>query len=179
MAQLIKKNAVAPQGEFFQGAVDGWNTLEILPDQTPETLVLPQGDLIFPFAVWQARKTEIISTHKRIGLLLQPADKVADIVADLDYFIVIAINFPKFVDGRAYSSASLLRQRHHYQGELRAVGDVLHDQLFYMQRVGFDSYALKDGKNVAIALQSGFTPFTESYQNASDQAQPHFRRRAA
>lgn len=170
MAQLIKNKTVA---------VDGWNTLEILPDQTPETLVLPQGDIIFPFAVWQARKAEIISTHKRIGLLLQPGDQITEIVGDLDYFIVIAINFPKFADGRAYSTASLLRQRYHFQGELRAVGDVLHDQLFFMQRVGFDSYALKDGKNAALALQSAFTPFADSYQNAHDQPQPYFRRRAA
>ena len=170
MAQLIKNKAVA---------VDGWNTLEILPGQTPETLDLPQGDIIFPFAVWQARKAEIISTHKRIGLLLQPADRVAEIVADLDYFIVIAINFPKFVDGRGYSSASLLRQRYNYQGELRAVGDVLHDQLFFMQRVGFDSYALKDGKNVSYALQAGFSPFSETYQTSTGQPEPYFRRRSA
>jgi uncharacterized protein (DUF934 family) len=115
---------------------------------------LPAGDIIFPFAVWQARKAEIISCHKRIGLLLQPDERVEDIAADLDYFIVIAVNFPKFVDGRGYSTASLLRQRYNYPGELRAVGDVLHDQLFFMQRVGFDAYALKDEKNAVYATGS-------------------------
>ena len=73
------------------------------------------------------------------------------------------MNFPKFVDGRGYSTASLLRQRYGYSGELRAVGDVLHDQLFYMKRVGFDAYALKDGKNAALrhraaALRPSATP---------------------
>jgi hypothetical protein len=79
----------------------------------------------------------------RIGLLLQPADRVEDVAADLHYFQVIAVNFPKFVDGRGYSTAALLRQRYQFAGELRAVGDVLHDQLFYMRRVGFDAYALR------------------------------------
>jgi uncharacterized protein (DUF934 family) len=169
MAQLIKKQALV---------ADTWTTLELGEGETPESVVLPTGDIIFPFAIWQARKTEIISTCKRIGLLLQPDEPVEAIVADLDYFIVIALSFPKFVDGRAYSTASLLRQRYKYQGELRAVGDVLHDQLFFMQRVGFDSYALKDGKNAAYALTAGFSSFSDSYQTSTSQPQPHFRRRA-
>ena len=169
MAQLIKHGTAA---------VDTWKTLEIAEGETPESVALPTGDVIFPFAVWQARKTEIIPCHKRIGLLIQPDERVEDIAADLDYFIVIAVNFPKFVDGRGYSTASLLRQRYKYQGELRAVGDVLHDQLFYMQRVGFDSYALKDGKNVSVAIEAGFSPFSDAYQASTTQPQPHFLRRA-
>ncbi|WP_461310275.1 DUF934 domain-containing protein [Azonexus hydrophilus] len=92
------------------------------------------------------------------------------------HLALIAINFPKFVDGRGYSSAALLRQRYGYRGELRAVGDVLHDQLFYLRRVGFDSYALKDGKSTAYAIAHGFTTFTEPYQASTDQPLPHFRR---
>lgn len=169
MAQLIKNQTVT---------VDTWKTLELAEGQTAEAVILPAGDVIFPCAVWQARKAEIISRYKRIGLLLQPDEQVEDIAADLDYFIVIAVNFPKFVDGRGYSTASLLRQRYNYQGELRAVGDVLHDQLFFMQRVGFDAYALKDNKNAVYALAAGFSPFSNSYQASTNQPQPHFRRRA-
>ncbi len=169
MAQLIKNTTVA---------VDPWKTLELAEGETPEAVALPDGDIIFPLAVWQARKAEIVSCHKRIGLLLQPEDRVEDIAGDLDYFIVIAVNFPKFVDGRAYSTASLLRQRYHYQGELRAVGDVLHDQLFFMRRVGFDAYAFKDGKDIAYALEAGFTSFSDGYQTSTSQPQPYFRRRA-
>ncbi len=169
MAQLIKNQAVA---------VDPWKTLELAEGETPETVALQAGDIIFPFAVWQERKAEIISCHKRIGLLLQPEDRVEDIAGDLDYFIVIAVNFPKFVDGRAYSTASLLRQRYHYQGELRAVGDVLHDQLFFMRRVGFDAYAFKDGKDITYALEAGFKSFSDAYQTSTSQPQPYFRRRA-
>ena len=170
MAQLISNRAIA---------VDTWKTLEMPDDETPEAIALPAGDVIFPVAVWQARKDEIIATHKRIGLLLQPDERVEEIAADLDYFVVIAVNFPKFVDGRGYSSASLLRQRYNYQGELRAVGDVLHDQLFYMRRVGFDAYALKGDKNAVYAIEHGFSTFSANYQSSTSQPQPHFRHRTA
>jgi len=170
MAQLIKHDALA---------TDTWTALEIAEGETPESIALPAGDVIFPLAVWLARKNEIVSCHKRIGLFLQPDDRVEDIAADLEYFVIVAVHFPKFVDGRGYSTAALLRQRYHYQGELRAVGDVLHDQLFFMKRVGFDSYALKDGKNVVYAIDKGFSSFSETYQASTDQPEPHFRRRIA
>ena len=168
MAQLIKHGIAT---------TDSWQILELGEGEAPETVALPDGDIIFPLAVWQARKDEIVS-RPTIGLLLQPADRVEDVAGDLASFNLIAVNFPKFVDGRGYSTAALLRQRHGSTGELRAVGDVLHDQLFFMRRVGFDSYALKDGKSLDYAIAAGFKPFTEAYQGATDQAQPYFRRRA-
>ncbi|MCG2578212.1 DUF934 domain-containing protein [Dechloromonas sp. XY25] len=168
MAQLIKNGAAA---------TDSWNTLELTEGETPETVALPAGEVIFPLAVWQARKAEI-AARPHIGLLLQSGDRVEDVADDLASFAVIAVHFPKFVDGRGYSTAALIRQRYGYTGELRAVGDVLHDQLFFMRRVGFDSYALKDGKNLAYALEAGFTPFGDAYQGATTQPQPYFRRRA-
>ncbi|UCV12707.1 DUF934 domain-containing protein [Dechloromonas denitrificans] len=169
MAQLIKDSA--------QVTVDTWTTLELAEGETPETVALPAGEIIFPFAVWQARQAEIIATHERIGLLIQPDERIEDVSEALSHFALIAVNFPKFVDGRGYSTASLLRQRYNYQGELRAVGDVLHDQLFFMKRVGFDSYALKDGKNAIYALEAAFTPFSDAYQGSTNQPQPFFRRR--
>lgn len=168
MAQLIKNGAAV---------ADTWTTLELAEGETPEAVALPAGDVIFPLAVWQARKTEIAG-RSRIGLLLQAGDRVEDAADDLASFALIAVHFPKFVDGRGYSTAALLRQRYGYSGELRAVGDVLHDQLFFMRRVGFDSYALKDGKSLAYAVDAGFKPFSDAYQGATDQAQPYFRRRA-
>lgn len=168
MAQLIKHGVAT---------TDSWQILDLAAGESPETVALPDGDVIFPLAVWQARKDEIVS-RPTIGLLLQPADRVEDVAGELASFNLIAVNFPKFVDGRGYSTAALLRQRYGYTGELRAVGDVLHDQLFFMRRVGFDSYALKDGKSLDYAIAAGFKPFTEAYQGATDQAQPYFRRRA-
>ncbi|MDR2189004.1 MAG: DUF934 domain-containing protein [Azonexus sp.] len=169
MAQLIKDREVH---------VDTWQALDLTEDDHAETVTLPLGETIFPLAVWRSRQAEIIARGERIGLLLQADDTVEEIAADLPRFALVAVNFPRFVDGRGYSTASLLRQRYGYRGELRAVGDVLHDQLFYLARVGFDSYALKNGKNAAHALTAGFSTFRDSYQAASDQPQPWFRRRA-
>lgn len=169
MAQLIDNKAVL---------ADTWQTLTLGEGEAAESIALPAADTVFPLAVWQARKAEILAAGRRVGLLLQPDERVEDIASDLAHFSLIAINFPKFVDGRGYSSASLLRQRYGYTGELRAVGDVLHDQLFFMRRVGFDSYALKDGKNAAYALEAGFSSFGDAYQGSTSQPQPHFRRRA-
>ena len=168
MAQLIQNQSAA---------VDTWQTLELAEGDTPESIALPAGNLIVPLAVWQARQGELAG-REQLGLLLQPADRVEDVAADLKRFAIIAVNFPKFVDGRGYSTASLIRQRYGYTGELRAVGDVLHDQLFFMRRVGFNSFALKDGKNVSYALEAGFTTFSDAYQGATSEPQPFFRRRA-
>ncbi|MEN3372107.1 DUF934 domain-containing protein [Dechloromonas sp. ZS-1] len=168
MAQLIQNQSAA---------VDTWQTLELAEGDTPESIALPAGNLIVPLAVWQARQGELAG-REQLGLLLQPADRVEDVAADLKRFAIIAVNFPKFVDGRGYSTASLIRQRYGYTGELRAVGDVLHDQLFFMRRVGFNSFALKDGKNISYALEAGFTTFSDAYQGATSEPQPFFRRRA-
>lgn len=146
------------------------------PDFAAPDFVPPNGPTLYPLALWLAHRAAILAAGQPLGLLLQPEDKVEDIAPDLPHFQLIAINFPKFVDGRGYSSAALLRQRYAYAGELRAVGDVLHDQLFYLRRVGFDSYALKDGKSSAYAIERGFTPFSASYQASTDQPLPHFRR---
>lgn len=169
MSTLIKHNHII---------ADSWQVLAPTEGESPEQLALPEGDILFTPAVWQARKNEIISRHKRIGLWLEPDVSLDDLAADLHYFVVIAVNFPKFADGRGYSIARLLRERHHYEGEIRAVGDVLHDQLFFMKRVGFDAYALKDGKDAEKAL-TAFATFKAPYQSATDEPTPLFRRRNA
>ena len=95
---------------------------------------------------------------------------------DLEHFSVIALDFPAFGDGRSYSHASLLRQRYGYKGDLRAVGDVLQDQLFFMQRCGFDSYAIREDKDIEEALKS-LNDFTVRYQAAADGALPIYKQR--
>ena len=168
MSQLIKDKALSD---------DAWQTLALAENETPEAVALPAGPVIFPLAVWQARKAEIIARGNPVGLLIMPDERIEDVAADLGKIALIAVHFPKFVDGRGYSTAALLRQRYAYTGELRAVGDVLHDQLFFMRRVGFDSYALKEGKNAVYAIEAGFTPFSDAYQASTNQPQPYFRRR--
>lgn len=169
MARIIKNGDIVK---------DDWSTLQLGEGESPETLPLPAGKAFFPVTVWQARRQEILARGAEIGLLLQPDDRVEDIAADLAHFAAIAVNFPKFVDGRGFSSASLLRQRYGYTGELRAVGDVVHDTLFYMQRVGFDAFALREGKNPEYAIEKAFSVFSERYQTSTDQPLPYFRRRA-
>jgi uncharacterized protein (DUF934 family) len=90
-------------------------------------------------------------------------------------FSVIAVDFPRFGDGRGYSLAYHLRTRLNYHGELRAIGDVLRDQLFYMQRVGFDSFAPRADKDIHEALK-GLSDFSLNYQASVDQPSPLFRR---
>jgi uncharacterized protein (DUF934 family) len=88
---------------------------------------------------------------------------------------VVAVDFPKFTDGRGYSIAFNLRKRLGYKGELRAIGDVLRDQLFSMHRVGFDAYATRQDRSIHDALL-GLTVFSETYQASVDQDLPLFRR---
>ncbi len=99
------------------------------------------------------------------------------LAAELPKWDAVAIEFPKYTDGRGYSLARLLRERYGYTGELRAVGDVLHDQLMFMERCGFDAYELKAGKDIQGAL-SAFEAIDVRYQPATDQPLPLWKRAA-
>ena len=94
---------------------------------------------------------------------LEPTDDPARIAGKLDRVARIEVHFPKFGDGRGYSIARLLRDRYGYKGELRAVGQFTRDQLFFMERVGFDAFELREGEDAAEALAS-FDDFSASYQ---------------
>lgn len=161
-----------------QAVADDYTLVKLAEGETADSVALPAGALIVPLAVWQARKTELQSRGTPIGVWLDVTEGPEAIAGELAAFAVIGVNFPKFTDGRGYSTARLLRERYGYTGELRAIGDVLHDQLFLMARCGFDAFALKEGKDVAKAV-AAFDTFKMPYQAAVDQPQPLFRRRAA
>jgi uncharacterized protein (DUF934 family) len=112
----------------------------------------------------------------RVGVRLHPEDDVEPHLAALLPLPLLAVEFPRFTDGRGYSLGRLLRERHGYRGELRAVGNVLRDQLFYMHRCGFDAFELQPGKSVAEALEA-FAELSVRYQAAVDEPRPLFRRR--
>jgi uncharacterized protein (DUF934 family) len=112
------------------------------------------------------------------GIWLAPTDEPAQAVPLFDSIELIAVRFPVFGDGRGYSTAALLRNRHGWRGELRAVGDVLRDQLFFMKRVGFDSFALRADRNIEEAVAS-LADFSDSYQGSVDPVLPPFRRSAS
>jgi uncharacterized protein (DUF934 family) len=169
MTQIIKNR---------QAVTDDYALVQLAEGDTPETVTLPAGATIVPLAVWHARKAELQARGTPVGVWLDVTEGPEAIADDLAAIAVIAVNFPKFTDGRGYTTGRLLRERFGYQGELRAIGDVLHDQLFLMARCGFNAFALKEGKDIAKAL-AAFETFKTPYQAAVDQTQPLFRRRAA
>jgi uncharacterized protein (DUF934 family) len=107
---------------------------------------------------------------------LDPTDDPASIADRLGRAARVEVNFPKFGDGRGYSIAVLLRGRYGYKGELRAVGEVARDHLFYMESCGFDAFLLRDGEDPLEAL-TGFDDFSESYPASVARPIPLFRRR--
>ena len=144
-------------------------------DAGPEAPGTPGSHLILPLARWASDGESLIAGGAKVGICLEPADEPADIADALGRLDLVAVRFPAFTDGRGYSTARLLRQRYGWQGELRAVGDVLRDQMFYLARCGFSTFDLKDGESVAGAL-AGLGDFTEAYQAAADRG-PLFKRR--
>jgi uncharacterized protein (DUF934 family) len=106
---------------------------------------------------------------------LEPADGPAPLFDSLPQIELIVINFPVFTDGRGFSYARELRERG-YQGELRAAGHFIRDQLTYLSRCGFDAFQMADESQLEASLAS-LSDFSESYQAAIDQPQPLFRRR--
>jgi uncharacterized protein (DUF934 family) len=150
---------------------DDWQVLRPVAGEQP---VVSAGRVIVPLSVWLAKHAEL-TARGDVGVWLAGNDDPAQLAPSLPSLCLIAIDFPKFTDGRGYSIAYLLRSRFHYRGELRAIGDVLPDQLFYMKRVGFDAFALRADKDIRQALQN-LRPFTDTYQGSWDNAVPAFRR---
>ncbi|NNM79919.1 MAG: DUF934 domain-containing protein [Gallionella sp.] len=153
---------------------DDWYVLRLGENDTPETVQVPTGKIIVPLQVWQAQR-DTLQARAQLGVWLGSAERAEDLQHDLGRFAVIAVDFPKFADGRGYSIAYHLRVRLGYQGELRAIGDVLRDQMFYMQRAGFDAFAPRADKDIHEALK-GLSDFSVTYQASADEAQPLFRR---
>jgi len=110
-------------------------------------------------------------------VVLQPTDDPAALAGRIRGLRVVAVEFPKYGDGRGYSIARLLRERLGYRGELRAVGVVARDHLQQMAQCGFDSFLLRDGEDVEAAL-AAFDDFSEAYQASAAQPLPLFRRRS-
>ncbi len=170
MSKIIKNDRIVD---------DAWEILKLAEGETAESVTLPETPALLPLAVWLARKDEILArTATEFGVWLDSSEGPEAIAGDLERVALIAVNFPKFTDGRGYSTARLLRERYGYRGEIRAIGDVLQDQLFYMKRCGIDAYAVRADKDIEAAL-AGLRVFSETYQAAVDQPQPLFRRRAA
>ena len=101
--------------------------------------------------------------HESQVVRLEPSDDPAAVAERIARAARVEVNFPKFGDGRGYSIARLLRERHGYRGELRAVGQVARDHLYFMERCGFDAFLLREGEDPHEALR-GFEDFSAAYQ---------------
>jgi len=151
-------------------AEDHWRTLS---DDQP---VIGNGPVIVTYDRWRDHREALTRHNGPLGIRMksdQPPDLIAD---DVHRFDLIALEFPNLGDGRAYSYARLLRERHHFKGELRAVGDVTKDQLFFMQRCGFSSFELPVGRDPENAL-GALKSFSVVYAPAADAAKPAYQRR--
>ena len=166
MALIIKDRNVV---------TDPWLRLELNADGSFPP-VPPAGDIIVPLALWREQRVHLLVRPGRIGVWLDSHEEPAAIVQDLRLFGVVAVNFPKFGDGRGFSTARLLRERYGYKGELRAVGDIFRDQLFFLASCGFNAFALREGEDPQEALVA-FGDFSEAYQSSVERPLPLFRRR--
>ena len=153
---------------------DPWRFLDAEEAAGP----LPPAHAAVPLAAWRARRPEFLARAGATGVWLEPGDDLGGIAPDLGRLALVAVRFPKFTDGRGYSIATLLRTRHAYSGELRAIGDVGRDQLFALARVGFDAFVLPPHRDPEAALAS-FRDFGMAYQASADSPLPLFRRRLA
>ncbi len=143
---------------------DSWLYIE---DGAP---VPSDGGVIVSLERWQAERDHLSGRNAPIGVRLDSDTAAESLVADIDRLDLIAVPFNQFKDGRGYSTARLLRERFGYTGELRAVGNILRDQLAFLERCGFDSFEYAGGTDAAEALKA-FDEIGIVYQTATDRRQ--------
>lgn len=165
MQKLIKDGTVVS---------DDWQLVDISEGSPDE---LPSGKIIVPLPFWLAHKAQLRERLPDLGVWLHGDGDIAQLSQDVEELPLIAVNFPVFTDGRGFSAGRLLRERHGFSGELRAVGNFLRDQLCYLRRCGFNAFSLDDKYDIEAALAS-LHDFSEYYQSSVDQPVPLFRRRA-
>jgi uncharacterized protein (DUF934 family) len=165
MAQIIRRGAVIQ---------DNWQLL----DRNPAGALPFSGDVIVPLDLWLSEREALAFRLGRTGVWLDADADPAALAQDLARLDVIAVRFASSTDGRGYSLARLLRERYGYRGELRAIGEVLRDQLYYLSRCGFDAFALRADQEPLQAL-SALGDFSEAYQASVERPDPLFRRRLA
>lgn len=161
MAQLLKEGQVV-DNSWTRVSEDGSN--------------IAAGDLLLPLPLWLERDNQLKQHPGSLGVWIHGNEDIESVAEQLITAPVIAIQFPKFVDGRGFSTGRLLRERFGYQGELRAIGEIIRDQLYLLQRCGFNAFELGPEVDLAEASQS-LSDFTDAYQVAVDQPVPLFKRR--
>jgi uncharacterized protein (DUF934 family) len=152
----------------------------VTPEQIAGTKIPSTGNIIVPLSVYVANKHALesrmdagstgiwLDTHETIESLIEA-------IGDINKLPIIAVHVERFADGRIFSIGTLLRTRYGFKNELRAFGDVLRDQLFFLKRSGFSSFIIRKDRSAADALAS-LKDFSTPYQGAVDEARPVFKR---
>ncbi|MCI0654410.1 MAG: DUF934 domain-containing protein [Methylococcaceae bacterium] len=126
-----------------------------------------EGCISVSTARWKAEREDLLARDGELGLRISPEDPIEDFAGDLKHFQLIGLEFPTFTDGRLFSVAAMLRRHYHYKGEIRALGGFIRDQIFFLSRVGVNSFEMKDTSDLEEAL-SALDDFSVRYQTASD-----------
>lgn len=129
------------------------------------------GSLLVTCQDWRGRRADLLRRNSPLGVLLASDEPPALIADDLPRLGLVALDFPEFTDGRAYSYARLLRERYGFGGEIRAVGDVQRDQYLFLQRCGFDAFEVADDADPEAWLEA-IAEFSVTYQAAADARRP-------
>ena len=137
---------------------------------------LVEGNITVSLTRWQEEHESLANHDGLLGLRLAGDEPLEGVAPDLDNLSLVVLIFPAFTDGRCYSLARLLRDRYNYKGEIRAQGDILHDQLFYMTQCGINSFEMVNQQRIVDAI-TAFDDFSESYQTTVLKPKPLFRRR--
>tara|TARA_R110002072_G_scaffold6364_4_gene37517 strand:- start:5035 stop:5523 length:489 start_codon:yes stop_codon:yes gene_type:complete len=151
---------------------DDWNIVRDLDDAA----TIPEGNVILPISYWQSNRDELLKQDSTHAVWIDGDVETEEVSGDLEHFSIIGLDFPAFKDGRSYTHARMLRDRYGFKGELRAIGNVLRDQMFFMMRCGIDCFEVSEGKDAEEALKS-FNDFSVRYQAAADDAVPIYKLR--
>ena len=163
MALLLKDGAVAE---------NPWQTVE------DDAATVPEGPVIVGLARWRRERDALSARNTPLGVRLASNQLAGEIAADLERFSLVALDFPVFRDGRAFSTARELREHHSFTGEIRAVGHVLPDQYQFLVRTGFNSVEVAESANIA-SWRHALTEISVAYQAgvAADTPLSNLRRR--
>ena len=175
-ASLAEERKQAGQVVLFK--LTGENS--VTSEQIAGTKIPATGKVIVPLSVFIANNSALASRMDSgsVGIWLdthETLESLIETVGDINKLPIIAVHVERFADGRIFSLGTLLRTRYGYKNELRAFGDVLRDQLFFLKRSGFTSFEIRADRSAEDALAS-LKDFTTPYQGAVDEPQPVFKR---
>ena len=165
-------SAPSPQNVILDGRIAANEWLSLADDAA-----LPAaGKLIVSLKRFRAERAALDGSGLAVGVRIPNTEDVGQLAQELAGQPLIAVEIPKFADGRAYSQARVLRERYGYRGEIRAQGDVLHDQLFNMRRCGINAFELRADQDPQDCLRA-FGDYDLAYQRAADAIEPVWQKR--